>query len=130
MTIPVCVPDWQIGDGDIEPPFIGLALRHVLLITTPSEENTDYYGQFGIETTVTGVAEHLTTHTWHTAGTVPIAVRCEGFTLYWEAADWRSPHTSMTVAVLHLDVSEEAVAAAVGRESVSSKKGTGLGWRA
>lgn len=85
MTIPVYVPDWQIGDGDIAHPSLGMALRHVLLFHTDTGDPQMRYGSFGHETTVKGVAVHLADHAWHTEGTFPTAISCDGFALFWDA---------------------------------------------
>ena len=95
MILPVYVPDWQIGDGDIEHPHIGMSLSHVLLLETSNRrpeqdgeqdpEQDQWYGSFGQEVTVTGVAEPLGTQSMYSIGAFPTAIRCEGFDLYWDA---------------------------------------------
>ncbi|MDD0858594.1 hypothetical protein NHF46_14175 [Arthrobacter alpinus] len=91
MILPVYVPDWQIGDGDIEHPYIGMVLSHVLLLETDSHhseqdpEQEQSYGKFGQEVTVTGVAEPLDAQSVYAIGAFPTAIRGEGFVLYWDA---------------------------------------------
>lgn len=95
MILPVYVPDWQIGDGDIEHPRIGMSLRHVLVLATDNHrpevdgeqdsEQDQWYGKFGQEVTVSGVAEPLGAQSMHTPDAFPTAVHCEGFDLYWDA---------------------------------------------
>lgn len=91
MILPIYVPDWQIGDGDIEHPHLGMTLSHVLVLETDNrrpELNTEQdqsYGNFGQEVTVSGVAEPLGAQSVYAPGAFPTAIHCEGFELYWDA---------------------------------------------
>lgn len=85
MTIPVYVPDWQIGDGDIEQPVIGMAFDHVLIFTTDTGDPDMHYDSFGQETTVTGVAEPLAGSGSRVQASFPTAIHCGGVVLYWDA---------------------------------------------
>lgn len=79
------VPHWQIDDGDFERPVVGMAFDHVLVFTSVSGRPGMYYGHFGREVTVTGVAEWLRDHRSQTEGMFPTAIHALGFTLYWDA---------------------------------------------
>ena len=59
MMLPVYVADWQIADGSVSLPAIGMAFEHVLVFYTEFPEPDMHYGYFGREATVTGVAEWL-----------------------------------------------------------------------
>ena len=99
MILPVYVPDWQIGDGDIEHPYVGMSLSHVLIFRTDDHGawrerdpegsrllgEFESYGNFGQEVTITGNAELLAGHAHQALGPVPTAIQCEGFVLYWDA---------------------------------------------
>lgn len=84
MTLPVYIPDWQIGDGDIAPPAVGQTLVHVLVFHADTGEPGMHYGSFGRETTVTGMALPLSGHSGR-PGSFPTALHCFGFMLYWDA---------------------------------------------
>lgn len=89
MILPVYVPDWQIGDG--EHPHLGMSLSHVLVLETDNHHQElgtaqdQWYGKFGQEVTVTGVAEPLGTPSVYDPDAFPTAIHCEGFSLYWDA---------------------------------------------
>lgn len=91
MILPIYVPDWQIGDGDIEHPHLGMTLSHVLVLETDNRrpeldtEQDQSYGNFGQEVTVSGVAEPLGAQSVYAPGAFPTAIHCEGFELYWDA---------------------------------------------
>lgn len=110
MILPVYIPDWQIGDGDIQPPHIGMSLTHVLLFRTDDHGawrkhdpelsrlvgKDESYGKFGQEVTITGVAEYLADHHQQAPGTVPTAIHCEGFVLYWDAPTMTEGSVTLT----------------------------------
>ena len=85
MMLPVYVPDWQIGDGDIERPVIGMAFDHVLIFTTDPGDPDLHYGSFGQEATVSGIAEPLAGSGSRSQEPSPTAIHGEGFTLFWAA---------------------------------------------
>lgn len=85
MMLPVFVPDWQIGDGDIAPPFVGMALSHVLIFRTAGDEPGRTHGHSGLEITLTGVAKHLADWEGHQLGAFPTSITCDDVVLYWDA---------------------------------------------
>ncbi len=85
MRLPVYVPDWQIGDRDIEWPVLGMAFEHVLLFYTDVGKPGMYCDNFGQEVTVTGIAEPLAASGSRVETAFPTAIHCSGFTLYWAA---------------------------------------------
>ena len=102
MMLPVFIPDWQIGDGDIAQPAIGQSFDHVLLFDTDDGVAADYYGSFGREVSLTGTAFPLVDHAGGQFGSFPTELRCEGFSVYWSAA--RVVSGPMTVTgILHAD---------------------------
>ncbi|MHA7303954.1 hypothetical protein ACX80E_01715 [Arthrobacter sp. TMN-49] len=85
MMLPVFIHDWQIGDGDIAPPFVGMTLSHVLIFRTAGDEPARTHGLSGREVTVTGVAKHLADSESHQLGAFPTSITCNDFVLYWDA---------------------------------------------
>ncbi|MET4003968.1 MULTISPECIES: hypothetical protein [Arthrobacter] len=96
MIIPVYIPDWQIGDGDIAPPAIGQLLDHVLVLETPDVNPHGFYGCFGTEITLTCVAVPRPDHPGGELGTFPTELECEGFSVFWAAPRRVAGHLTVT----------------------------------
>ena len=95
MILPVYIPDWQIGDGDIASPAIGQLLDHVLTLETDDGNPQGFYGCFGIEITLVCVAVPHPKHPGGAVGTFATELVCDGFSVFWAAPEAVSG--SMTV---------------------------------
>ncbi|MEO6530106.1 MAG: hypothetical protein ABI563_12365 [Specibacter sp.] len=106
MMLPVFIPDWQIRDGDIAAPVIGEVFNHVLIFVTDDGDPDMYYGCFGREVTVAGVAWPLTGrhgHQGRSPGPFPTALRCHSFMLYWDAPVYTEGEVTLTGIVTATD---------------------------
>lgn len=85
MMLPVFIPAWRVGDSDIPNPAIRQLFDHVLIFDTDDGVAADYYGNFGREISLTGLAVPLVDHNGGPTGAFPTELRCEGFCVYWSA---------------------------------------------